>query len=46
MKIDIVYAIAAAPIVTLLLGWVLRSIRRMPQDIKEMFLATTNWVRG
>lgn len=46
MKIDWYIAVLAAPVVTLLLGWIARSIKRLPSDIKDMLLQTVNMVRG
>jgi cytochrome bd-type quinol oxidase subunit 1 len=45
MKIDWYYAVLAAPVITLLLGWVARSIKRLPTDLKEMLRQTANWLK-
>lgn len=45
-KIEIWQAIALAPVVTILLLWVARSIKRLPGDILSYFKIVASWIRG
>ena len=45
-KLEIWQAIALAPVVTVLILWVVKSIRRLPSDVKGYFQAVLIWVRG
>jgi len=46
IKIQVWQAIALAPVVTILLLWVARSIKRLPRDIWSYFQAVGIWIRG
>lgn len=46
MKVEMWQAIVSAPVITVLIGWVCRSIKRLPTDIKEMFIQTANWLKS
>lgn len=46
LQIPLVWAIALAPVVTVLLLWFVKSLFRLPRDVKGYILTVAGWIRS
>jgi uncharacterized protein HemY len=46
IQIPLVWAIALAPVVTVLILWVVKSLKRLPSDVKGYFTTVAIWIKS
>ena len=46
IKVELWQALALAPVVTLLVLWLVRSLVRLPKDMLDYFRIVATWVRS